>query len=160
VVYSNILSCGSLDANTTVTTIRDCKSSKQHVTVYCCIPLEDGLKIETCSDGNDRGGGWRGLLRWRYRNEINYLILKHLWGEILTGHFEQRWNITPCQFLIWLILLSWRWRQHVPPKHRSNFKRLHGITSHKTELFFSNHLPGFTLIVVFYFYISAYFPYF
>jgi hypothetical protein len=38
-----------------------CKSCKQHMEVYYCIPLEDGLRTETCSGSNDKGGG--GLLR-------------------------------------------------------------------------------------------------
>jgi hypothetical protein len=55
------------------------------------------------------------------------------------------WNITPCsplkvklpasyRFLAWLILQPWRGRQHVPPKHRLTFNRLHGIITPMTEL--------------------------
>jgi hypothetical protein len=54
-------------------TIRDWKSSKQHVTLYYCIPLEHGLRTETCSGSNDRTGEG-GLLRWWYHSESNYLI--------------------------------------------------------------------------------------
>jgi hypothetical protein len=32
------------------------------------------------------------------------------------------------------IFLPWRWRRHVPPKHRFNSKDLHGATSKKTAL--------------------------
>jgi hypothetical protein len=39
------------------------------------------------------------------------------------------------RFLAWLILRPWRWRQHVPPKHRLAFSRLHGVISNKIELF-------------------------
>jgi hypothetical protein len=47
-------------------------------------------------------------------------------------------------FLAWLILWPWRWRQHVPLKHRVTFNKLHGIICQKTELFYqgcptSNH---------------------
>jgi hypothetical protein len=39
-------------------------------------------------------------------------------------------------FLSWLIILRpWRWRRHVPPKRQLNFNGLHGVISHKTELF-------------------------
>jgi hypothetical protein len=37
-------------------------------------------------------------------------------------------------FLAWLILGTWRWRQHVSPERRLAFKRLHSITSQKIEL--------------------------
>jgi hypothetical protein len=40
-----------------------------------------------------------------------------------------------CLFLAWLILRPWRWRRHVPPKHRFTFNGLHGVISQKTELF-------------------------
>jgi hypothetical protein len=33
-------------------------------------------------------------------------------------------------FLAWLILWHWRWRQHIPPKCRLTFSRLHIITLH------------------------------
>jgi hypothetical protein len=39
------------------------------------------------------------------------------------------------RFLAWLILRLWRWRQHVPPKYWLTFNGLHGVISHKTELF-------------------------
>jgi hypothetical protein len=35
-----------------------------------------------------------------------------------------------CWFLVWLILLPWRWRWHIPPK-----RWLHGVISQKTEPF-------------------------
>jgi hypothetical protein len=38
-------------------------------------------------------------------------------------------------FLAWLITGPWRWRQHVPPKHRSTFNELHGVISQKTKVF-------------------------
>jgi hypothetical protein len=36
-------------------------------------------------------------------------------------------------FLTWLILRSWSWRWHVPPKRRLTFNGLHGVISQKTE---------------------------
>jgi hypothetical protein len=33
------------------------------------------------------------------------------------------------------IFRHWRWRQHVPPKCRLTFNRLHGVISQKTDLF-------------------------
>jgi hypothetical protein len=41
-------------------------------------------------------------------------------------------------FLAWLILQSWTWMRHVPPKHWFTFNRLHGDIGQKTELFKSN----------------------
>jgi hypothetical protein len=38
-------------------------------------------------------------------------------------------------FLVWLIILPWRWRQYVHPKLRLTFNELHGAISQKTELF-------------------------
>jgi hypothetical protein len=38
-------------------------------------------------------------------------------------------------FLAWLILRSWRWRQHVPLKHQLSLNGLHDIISKKIELF-------------------------
>jgi hypothetical protein len=35
-------------------------------------------------------------------------------------------------FLAHLILRPWRWRPHVPPKHRLNFNGLRVVISHKT----------------------------
>jgi hypothetical protein len=37
-------------------------------------------------------------------------------------------------FLARLILLSWRWRRHVPPKRWLTFNGLHGVISQKIEL--------------------------
>jgi hypothetical protein len=54
------------------------------------------------------------------------------------------WDITLCSLLkvkvaswllAWLILGSWRWRQHVCPKCQLTFNGLHGIISQKTKLF-------------------------
>jgi hypothetical protein len=39
------------------------------------------------------------------------------------------------QFLSRLVLRSWRWTRHVPPKRRLNFNGLHDGISKKTELF-------------------------
>jgi hypothetical protein len=33
----------------------------------------------------------------------------------------------------WLILRPWRWRLHVPPKHRLTFNGLHGVISQKAK---------------------------
>jgi hypothetical protein len=46
-------------------------------------------------------------------------------------------NVIPCSFIskkpsVSLILLPWKWRQHVPLKHWYPSTRLHGFTSHKT----------------------------
>jgi hypothetical protein len=38
-------------------------------------------------------------------------------------------------FLARLILWSWRWRRHVPPKCRFTFDELHGVISQKIVLF-------------------------
>jgi hypothetical protein len=52
------------------------------------------------------------------------------------------------RFLVsrWLLALFilglWRWRWHVPPKHRLTFNRLHGVIFQKTELFNSLHSQG------------------
>jgi hypothetical protein len=35
----------------------------------------------------------------------------------------------PCWLASWIIILPWRWRQHVPPKHRLTFNGPHGLTS-------------------------------
>jgi hypothetical protein len=40
-----------------------------------------------------------------------------------------------CRFLAWIILQSWRWRQHFPPKRLLIFNRLHDIISQERELF-------------------------
>jgi hypothetical protein len=40
-----------------------------------------------------------------------------------------------CWFLAWLSFHPWRWKQQVPPKCQLTFTGLHGVTSHKTELF-------------------------
>jgi hypothetical protein len=74
---------------TTVTTIRDCKSRKQHVTVYYCMPPKDGIKTQTCSGSNDRvGEEW--LMRWRCHSEIIYLMaLINVHGTRL--HFQ--WTV-------------------------------------------------------------------
>jgi hypothetical protein len=42
--------------------------------VYYCAPLEDGLRIETCSGSNDRKGEGGLLLSW-YNSEVNYLVI-------------------------------------------------------------------------------------
>jgi hypothetical protein len=42
---------------------------------------------------------------------------------------------TASWILALLILRPWRWRQHVPPKYRLNFKGLHRIKSQTIELF-------------------------
>jgi hypothetical protein len=36
-----------------------------------------------------------------------------------------------CWFLAWLIIRLWRWRWHVPPKHRWTFNGLHSVISQK-----------------------------
>jgi hypothetical protein len=43
-------------------------------------------------------------------------------------------------FLAWLTLVPWRWRQHVPLKHRLTFTRLHSIISQKMDPIHINHL--------------------
>jgi hypothetical protein len=40
-----------------------------------------------------------------------------------------------CCLLAWLILLQWKWRQHVLPKRLWTFDRLHGLMSQKLEPF-------------------------
>jgi hypothetical protein len=40
----------------TFITFLDCKSNKELITVYYCMPPEDGLRTETCSGSKDRGG--------------------------------------------------------------------------------------------------------
>jgi hypothetical protein len=40
-----------------------------------------------------------------------------------------------CWFLVRLILRPWRWRRHVPPKHRLIFNGLHDVISQKIEFF-------------------------
>jgi hypothetical protein len=37
--------------------------------------------------------------------------------------------------LVWLVLRSWRWRLHVPPKRQLTFTGLHGFIPQKTESF-------------------------
>jgi hypothetical protein len=44
-------------------------------------------------------------------------------------------HVLSCWFLAWLILTSWRWRWHIPPKCRSTFDGLHGVVTQKIELF-------------------------
>jgi hypothetical protein len=61
----------SFSSSVITATIRECKSSKQHMIVYYCIPLEDGPRTETCSGSNDIGRG--ALLHWWNHSEINYL---------------------------------------------------------------------------------------
>jgi hypothetical protein len=39
-----------------------------------------------------------------------------------------------CWFLDWLTLQPWSWRRYVHPKRQLTFKRLHSITSQKTDL--------------------------
>jgi hypothetical protein len=45
-----------------------------------------------------------------------------------------QWSMS--QFFAWLILKPWRWRWHVPPKHRLAFNGLHGVISQNLELFY------------------------
>jgi hypothetical protein len=40
------------------------------------------------------------------------------------------WLPAACFFPACLILRLWRWRRHIPPKHRLTFNRLHGVMSH------------------------------
>jgi hypothetical protein len=42
---------------------------------------------------------------------------------------ESRWQV--------VYYLTWRWRRHVPPKHRLTSKALHGVISQRIELFIS-----------------------
>jgi hypothetical protein len=49
-------------------------------------------------------------------------------------------------FRAWHSLEPWRWRRHVPRKHRLKFDRLHGVISQKTEIFVS-HIPFSTLFL-------------
>jgi hypothetical protein len=58
-------------------------------------------------------------------------LYKHWWKSRIWG--SQRWQAL--RFLIWLILQTWRWREHVPPKRWLTFNGLHGVTYQKTELF-------------------------
>jgi hypothetical protein len=55
----------------------------------------------------------------------------------LHNHLLSRW------FLYWLIFRPWRWRRHVPLKRRLSFNGLHGVISHKIELFIPTY---FTLV--------------
>jgi hypothetical protein len=88
-----------------------------------------------------------------------WLIQDHRPKEPISKWCKRKWSkrvlssriITPCSllkvnrclcllhasrwFLAWLILRPWRWRWHVPLKHRLTFDGLHGIISHKMELF-------------------------
>jgi hypothetical protein len=50
--------------------------------------------------------------------------------------------------LAWLILRPWRWSQHVSPKRRLTFNRLHGVISQKMEFFIITAVrtSNFTLI--------------
>jgi hypothetical protein len=42
-----------------------------------------------------------------------------------------------CWLLAWLILRPWKWKSHVPPKHRLTFTRLYGPVKLKSIFFFS-----------------------
>jgi hypothetical protein len=55
--------------------------------------------------------------------------------------FLATWRYTPADdnllsrwFLGRLILRPWKWRRHVPPKHRLTFNGLYGVISQKIEL--------------------------
>jgi hypothetical protein len=43
--------------------------------------------------------------------------------------------LASCWFLAWLILWTWRWRQHIPPMRRLTFNGLHEFISQKIQLF-------------------------
>jgi hypothetical protein len=57
----------------------------------------------------------KGVLQARSQHEAGRII-------------ASRW------FLSWLIFRPWRWRQHVPPKHRFTLNGLGSVRCHKTEL--------------------------
>jgi hypothetical protein len=68
-------------------------------------------------------------------------IKTYVGSEVLTAVVMKGcifWDITPCSPLYWflaqLILRTWRWRWHVPLKHRLIFNRLQGVMSQNTGL--------------------------
>jgi hypothetical protein len=76
------------------------------------------------------------------------LKVNRRFGETYRLHFQGRiisrarnrsaFHLLSCCFLFaWLILRPWKWRRHVPPKHRLTFNGLHGVISQKTVLFAS-----------------------
>jgi hypothetical protein len=57
----------------------------------------------------------------------------------------------------WRIIRLWKWRQHVPPKHRLTFNGIHGITSQTTEPFITTAVrTSNPRILIFYFGSSLY----
>jgi hypothetical protein len=52
-------------------------------------------------------------------------------------HLLSRWFPTR------LILRTWRWRRHVPPKGRLTFNGLHGVIFQEIELCCQKHLPSY-----------------
>jgi hypothetical protein len=56
--------------------------------------------------------------------------------SVKAGHIQSSaYHLLSGWFLAWFILLSWKWRRHVPPKRGLIFKGLHGDISQKIELF-------------------------
>jgi hypothetical protein len=54
-------------------------------------------------------------------------------------------------FLSWLTHQHWKCREHVPPKHRSVFKELYGVTSHRIKFLAKNrcnNLKCYEVLVV------------
>jgi hypothetical protein len=79
-------------------------------------------------------------------SEVHNLSISKNAGSIFLRNDGNREMPASCWFLAWLIR-SWRWRQHVLPKRRLTFSRLHGVVSQKIAL--KNYSFVYSLIFTF-----------
>jgi hypothetical protein len=74
----------------------------------------------------------------------NKVHVSEFWSKNLTQMTMKKsifWDMPASNwFLACFTLRSWGWRRYVPPKRWLIFIGLHGIISHKTELFISSSL--------------------
>jgi hypothetical protein len=58
----------------------------------------------------------------------------HLHGRRISRNKKQNLLTASWWFLAWHVLVPWRWRRDVTPKHQLIFNELYGVISQKTEL--------------------------